>query len=342
MNFKQFFNELYQADAFLSYAKIKASAILKDIKEAEEIYLKLIDSVVNEATNHLHDVMDTADKFVIPSKKFRDYMAKFGAVIKKKSGNARWVDNSKEWNPESKNAAKDPDVMDAQGNIKVPTFNEPWEYSAGQESAAYFYTSDKIVKFLGNKAYLHQEFYIASKLKGKLNLLPILDTVKVDVTAEEAPVKELFGIVMEKLVTENLSPAILSAAKKASNYVEMVLIDIKANPDMSIDNVNARLSMEGIKSDGKLSKPEQEALNDLFTITKEILKETGYLVGADYFPTAPGTRPNIGKFAKKKTGGVGVSSFDLGRGQSDLATFDVKTKKSKTSDSETTFTTLTI
>lgn len=338
MNFKQFFNELYQADAVLSYAKIKASSLLKNIKEAEEIYLKLIQSVVKERTDHLFDVMDTADSFVIPSKTFRNYMSKFGAVIKKKSGNARWANSGTAWDPDSKAAAKDPDVIDPQGKIKVPSFGEPWEYAAGEESVAYFYTNDKIVKFLGNKAYLHQEFYIASKLKGKLDLLPILDAVKVTVTAEAAQVKELYGIVMDKLVTENMTPAILGAAKKASLYIEKLLEDIKYDENMTIDEVNGRLSVSSIKSGAKLSKPEESALTDLFTITKEILKETGYIVGADYYQASP----NIGKFKKKSPKGVALSTFDLGRGQPELATYDVETRKPKTSDSETTFTTLTV
>jgi len=310
MNFKQYFNELHQADAKVGFVKVASANLLNDLKRAADVYLGLHDTLIAEAQNF--DLATVAEEIVIPSDSFRKFMkSNYNAEVIK-NPQSRWADASKPYD----------------GNEEVPKM-EPWKYKGGTESFSYFYTNDIVLKLLAETQFMEKEFFIASKLKGRLELIPIIDTIVVNVDNPEAKEKKLLFTVAKRVKTENLAQYVQTAISKITKHMHGLAKDVLTQ-DISLEALQEQLTLEHISTLASLSKTEQKVVSDLTTITKEVLKETGYFVGADFLGAPQGGGMNVGEFTpatKRAKKGVKFTTWDLGRGLEFGTTYDPKTKK---------------
>jgi uncharacterized protein YkvS len=135
-------------------------------------------AIVRRAQSPVAQMLKDALKHIVSAKNYLLQVAQIGNISEVTSGFA-WEmiekivenDNFKEY------------LTTNFGNIRPKYSAGEYIYNCGQDSCAFFYTQDYVVKFLGGPK-PDLEFKIAQAVKGQLKLVPIVDAVEVEIVDE--------------------------------------------------------------------------------------------------------------------------------------------------------------
>jgi hypothetical protein len=254
-------------------------------------------AIVRRAQSPVAQMLKDALKHIVSAKNYLLQVAQIGNISEVTSGFA-WEmiekivenDNFKEY------------LTTNFGNIRPKYSAGEYIYNCGQDSCAFFYTQDYVVKFLGGPK-PDLEFKIAQAVKGQLKLVPIVDAVEVEIVDES---KIQYVVIMKKLKTDFfLMPRyIIEAANLVSSIVHDLQNLVERRPETSVEYVRKRLSLAYIiHKTGNLDENLADSVKDLMRIIRLVYDKSGMLFGADLK-----SGRNIGMSSSNK-----IMVFDYGR-----------------------------
>ena len=162
----------------------------------------------------------------------------------------------------------------------------------GTEGCAYFVSDDHVLKCTLGK----DEFFVADKCKGKLDIVPVIDTAR-------EPATGVYLILMNKMIVDNENE-IMEVLDEVGSCVKsyfQAMESSKTNVTIALDINNFQNHIKtGVYATECAKHPKQTI--DLFNIILEIFKSTGFFLHKDLHSANLGLTPD-----KKK-----IQIIDLG------------------------------
>lgn len=173
--------------------------------------------------------------------------------------------------------------------------DDSYAKSCGLEACAYYCTNDIVVKISED----HKEMDIANKIRGKLNIVPVVDAVEIEVGDDNSI---SYAIVMARLEVDILPVHVNEAAKILIETCYYLMDKVYENQNISSENIRRRLSLAYFSRNKDVDEKVLLCLGDMVRMVKLVYVKSGYLLGADWSTNNMGT-----------TGSGKVQAFDYGR-----------------------------